>query len=83
LSTHEAKPLAEFEEEGLEAIDDGLLEILLAPVGALGEAEKLEDHRVLHDVDRALDLLDLLTCRSRSRVDQLARAGSSTARSLR
>jgi hypothetical protein len=57
LPRDEAEPFAEFEQELLQVVDDGLLEIALVPVGAVGQAEEFEDERILHDVLRGDDFL--------------------------
>jgi hypothetical protein len=59
LPCNEAEALAELEEKALEAIDDGLLEISLAPVGAFVEPEELEDERVFQHVGQHLDLVSM------------------------
>jgi hypothetical protein len=57
LSREEAEPLAEFEHEFLQVVDDGLLEVALAPVGLFGQTEEFEDDGVLHDILWGEDLL--------------------------
>lgn len=57
LAADEAEALAELEEEGLEAIDDGLFEIALVVGGAIAELEEFEDERVLDDVAGRGDFL--------------------------
>jgi hypothetical protein len=47
LAGLEEKAFAQFEEEVLEAIDDGLLEVGLGVAGLRIKAEKLEDERLL------------------------------------
>lgn len=57
LASHETEALAELEQERLEAVDDGLLQVSLPPVRALRQVEELEHERVLDDAPRSGDLL--------------------------
>lgn len=60
LAGIEEEAFAEFEEEVLEAIDDGLLEIGLGVAGLRIEAEELEHERLLQQVLRPDDDLAFL-----------------------
>ena len=64
LPRDEAESLAQLEEEALDAIDDGLLEVALAPVRPLIEPEELEHERILQHIARRRDLMPSLGERS-------------------
>ena len=50
LAGLEEEALPEFEEEGFQLVDDGGLQILFGIVRLLGEAEELQDERVLDEI---------------------------------
>ena len=47
LPGHEAEALAQLQQERLQVVDDGLLQVALQPVGALLQLQELEHHRIL------------------------------------
>jgi len=57
LSRDEAEALAELEQELLDAVDDGLLELTFAPLGALTKPEELEHERILEDIGWPVELV--------------------------
>ncbi len=60
LPGHEGEALAEFEEELLELVDEGLFQVRLAEAFILPQPGELEDVRVLDQVGGLLDLVALL-----------------------
>ena len=60
LAGDETEAFAELEQEGLEAVDDVLLQVALEPVRAFFQLEELEHHRVFQNVARLADTLALL-----------------------
>ncbi len=60
LPRDEAEPLAQFEHELLEMVDDRLFQVAFAPVGTVGQTEEFENERILHNILRLADLLALV-----------------------
>ncbi len=59
LPGHEGEALAQFQQKGLQVVDQRLLQIRLDQPRGLRQAQKLHDHRVLEDIGGLLDLLAL------------------------
>jgi len=54
LASDEGKALAQFQQKGLQLIDEGLFQISLQQSAGFWQAEKLQQHRVTHELTRRL-----------------------------